>query len=156
MHHTCFPSLHLRRNTIRANQRTCLSLSNFMEIYSNMTSRRTHHEPTLTLQLTGSIQSTCLQLMVQPSLSRAHRIPSRLHKLDAHPSYPSSTVFSPEDQLFIEITMLHLYVKSNSLPLREAPISFSRIQTASYELHHQMWLRLYGCLRTLTKGSSQP
>jgi len=44
-----FPSLHLRRNTIRADQRTCLSLSNFMTL------RRTHHEPILTLQLTGSL-----------------------------------------------------------------------------------------------------
>ena len=65
-----FPSLHLRRNTIRADQRTCLSPSNFM------TSRRTHHESTLTLQLTGSLQFTCLQLTVQPSLSRAHQTPS--------------------------------------------------------------------------------
>ena len=36
-------------------QRMCLQLSNWM------TSRRTHHEPTLTLQLTGSLQSKCLQ-----------------------------------------------------------------------------------------------
>ena len=65
-----FPLFHLRRNTIRADHRTCLQLSNYI------TSRRTHHEPTLTFQLSGSLQSTCLQLMVQPSLSRAHRTPS--------------------------------------------------------------------------------
>jgi len=106
-----------------------------------MTSRRTHHEPTLTLQLTGSLQPTCLQLTIQLSLSRAHRTPSSLQQLDAHPSYASYSVFSPEDHLFIEITMLHLYVKSNSSPLREVPISFSRTQlhhVASYGLHHQM------------------
>ena len=65
-----FPSLHLRRTFIYADYQTCPSLSNFM------TSRRTHYELTLTLQLTGSIQSTYLQLTVQASPSRAYRTPS--------------------------------------------------------------------------------
>ena len=44
-----FPTLHLRRTFIYAEHQTCLQLSNYM------TSRRTHHEPTLTLKLTSSI-----------------------------------------------------------------------------------------------------
>ena len=39
------------------------------------------------------------------------------------------------------ISTLHLYLNSNSSPLREVPISFSRTQIhqiASYLLHHQM------------------
>jgi len=46
-----------------------------------------------------------------------------------------------KDQTFIEITTLHLYVKSNSSPLHEVTISFSRThmhQIALYGLHHQM------------------
>jgi len=47
--------------------------------------------------------------------------------------------------MFIEITTLHLYVKSNSSPLCEVPISFSRTQIhyiASYGLYHQMAVSL--------------
>jgi len=54
MHHTCLPYTSHTRTSIHADHRTCLQLSNYM------TSGRTHHEPTLTLQLTGSLQFTCL------------------------------------------------------------------------------------------------
>jgi len=58
--------------------------------------------------------------------------------------------------MFIEITTLHLYMKSNSSPLREVPLSFSRAhihKIASYGLHHQM-VAPSRLLTTLSKGSS--
>ena len=50
-----FPILHLWRTFIHAEHRAWLLLRNFT------TSWRLPHEPTLTLQLTGSLQSTCLR-----------------------------------------------------------------------------------------------
>ena len=88
-----------------------------------MTSRRTQHEPIMTQQLTGT--------PIQMSSRRSNQIwvehtkyQYRLNKLDAQLLYASSTIFSLEDQMFIEITALHLYVKSNSSPLREVQTIF--------------------------------
>ena len=146
---------------IHVDHRTCLQLSNYM------TSRRTHHESTLTLQLTDSIQSTCLQLTVKPSLSRAHRTPSSASTNWMHTS-PMQAQISSHKKINCSSRLQHLTstwspTSHNTSPqrevapaLREVPISFSRTQIASYRLHHQMWLRLCGCLRTLPKGSSHP
>ena len=131
MHQHAVPSLYLWRNTIRADQQTCLSLSNFM------TSRRTHHEPTLTLQFTGSLQSTCLQLTVQPSLCRAHRTPLSasttgctplLCKLNCLLTRRSSVHRDHNTSPLCEVqlaTTLHLYVKSLHL--------YVKFQSASRE-----------------------
>jgi len=44
---------------------------------------------------------------VQPNLSRAHRITNFRSTNWMHAPYASSTIFSPEDQMLIEITTLH-------------------------------------------------
>ena len=100
------------------------------------------------------------------------------NKLDTQAPYASLTIFSLEDQLFIEITILHLYV-SLTLHFYMKFNCYSRSQlftsTWSPTLHLYVksqstsrepkqlhtgcitkWLRLYGCLRTLPKGLSQP
>jgi len=88
---------------------------------------------------TDCLSSPNVFKMVQLNLSRAHQTPSSVSTNWMHtPLYASLTVFSPKDHPFIEITSLHLYMKSNSLPLREVQISFSRTQIASYRLYHQM------------------
>jgi len=75
--------------------------------------------------------------------------------MDAHPLYARLTIFSPEDQTFIEITILHLYVKFNSSPLCEAQSASQESIIVSSSCITK-WLRLYDCLRILPKGSSQP
>ena len=126
-------------------------------ILFQMTSRRTQHEPVLTLQLIGS--------PVQMSSRRSNqnwvkytKYQHWLNKLDARPPYGSLTIVSPKDkfssrsQHFTSMwsPTLHLYVKSNSSLQREVQINFSRTQIhqiVSYRLHHQtvvpMWLPTY-------------
>jgi len=125
--------------------------TNVLQLSNWMISRRTHYEPHW-LQLNGTpihmYSRWSNQIWVEHT-----KYQYRLNKIDAQPLYASSTIFSLEDQMFIKITALHLYVKSNSSPLREVQINFrcqfSRTQIhhiASYRLHHQMWLCMCGCL----------
>ena len=163
MHHTCLPYSSPMRTFIHADHRTYLQLNNYM------TSRRTHHEPTLTLTEWHSTPN--IFKMIQPILSRVHQISISAQQTGC------TTPLCKLNYLLTEIKCssrsrhftstwsltLHLYVKSNSLPLREVQISFrcqfSRTQIhqiASYGLHHQIWLRLCGCLHTMPKGPSHP
>ena len=118
-----------------------------------MTSRRTQREPTLTLQLTGSLQFKCLQDSPTKSEQSTPNTIISFNNLDAHPLYKLNFLLT-EDQTFIEITTLHLYVKSNSSSLREVQ-SASREPIYTKYLHTgciTKWLRLYGCLHTLPQG----
>ena len=111
-----------------------------MELYSKLP----QEEPIMSQHWLSSwlaLSSLHVFETVQPNLSKAHKHHHWLQQTRCTP------LMQPEDQLLIEITMLHLCVKSNSSPPREVPISFSRTQTASYGLHHQMapplWLPRY-------------
>ena len=91
----------------------------------HMTSRITQHEPT-TIFNWLALFSLYIFKTVSLNLSRVHQTPSSASTNWMHTPYASLTIFSPEDQLFIEITILHLYVKSNSPPLLE-------VQSASWD-----------------------
>ena len=91
-----------------------------------MTSRRTYLSQHWLSNWLALSSPNCFKT-VQPNLSRAHQTPSSTSTNWMHTPYASSTIFSLEDQMFIEIIILHLYVKSilqlyvnfNSSPRRE-------------------------------------
>jgi len=79
MHHTCLPITPPKRYQMSrtTNMSTTQQLNG---IPFQMTSRRTQHEPTLTLQLTCSLQSKCLQ-DGPTNLSRAYQIPLKFFEV---------------------------------------------------------------------------
>ena len=139
MHHTCLPNTPPKRNKHHMSRPMSVSTTQQLnETLFQMTSRRT---PTWANTDSPTDWHSRMSSRWSNQFWVEHiKFQHRLNKPDACPSYASSTIFSPEDQMFIEITTLHLYLKSNSSPLREVQISFSLTQVhqiASYELHHQ-------------------
>ena len=157
------PSHHFtEENQHHMSQLTNVSLTQQLNgILFQMTSRRTQYEPTLTP--TDWHSSSTVFKMINQIWVEHTKYQYRFNKLDTQfPLCKLSYLLIGRSNVHRDHNTSPLR-EFNSSPPREVQISFrcqfSRTQIqqiASYGLHHQMWLRLCGYLRTLPKGSSHP
>ena len=113
MHHTCLPITSPTRNTIRADQRMCLQLSNLMELYSKWP----QEEPIMSQHWLSNwlaLSSPHIFETVQSNLSREHQTPS---------SASANWIHTPLCKLnYLHVKRLNVHRDHNTSPLREVQL----------------------------------
>ena len=120
-----FPSLHLKRNTIWADQWTCLQLSNFIELYSKWL----QVEPILSQHWPYNwmaLSSPHVFETVQPNLSRTQQTPS---------SASTNWMHTPLCNLnYLHTRRLNVHREHNTSPLPNSYL-YVKSQSASRKLN---------------------